>query len=214
MLVDIQEKLDLGAQIGISFRIDEVKTTVVGNIAWAIYSYTAKIGAGGQALSAEKGVTTAILSKNETGWIIQHEHSSVIEESESVAQTESSAPPRKSPGTASVTSLQPRKIVTGSFTVPAAKFSEAKFTLTKESRLTGQFQASGGAGNDIQAFILDEAAYANWRKGGQVEAWYNSGTQTTGDIDVSLMAGAYYIIFSNVFSVITPKTITASILAR
>ncbi len=214
-LIDIQEKLDLGAQIGISFRIGEIKANVIGNTAWAMYTYTEKIGAGGTALSAEDGITTAILSKRPSGWVILHEHNTIIKESEP-AQTENTAngSPVNSILTSSIAAAQELDIVSGSFSVEESKSTDIKFTLTRDSKVTGTFQASGGAGNDIHVYIFDEAAYTHWKGGGEAKVWYNSGRQAFGEVDISLPAGNYYIIFSNTFSVLTAKVVTASIVAN
>jgi hypothetical protein len=74
--------------------------------------------------------------------------------------------------------------------------------------VTGNFNASGGSGNDIQAVIADEENYTNWINGHQAQAfWTTQGRQTTGNIEARLKPGMYYLAFSNKFSAFTEKQV-------
>lgn len=79
-------------------------------------------------------------------------------------------------------------------------------------RVTGYFAASGGSGNDIEAAILDDITFTNWINGHQGTSLYNSGKITVAEIDVSItMSGKYHLVFSNTFSIVSSKTVSAKV---
>jgi len=72
--------------------------------------------------------------------------------------------------------------------------------------VTGTFNASGGTGNDIAAVIADEMNYTNWINGHQAQVfWGTQGKETTGNFELRLKQGLYYLVFSNKFSAFTDK---------
>jgi hypothetical protein len=75
--------------------------------------------------------------------------------------------------------------------------------------LQGDFTASGGLGNDIQAYVLSEADFVNWQNRHASSSYYNSGKVTVGKITASLPAGAgtYYLVFDNRFSLLSRKSV-------
>jgi hypothetical protein len=104
-----------------------------------------------------------------------------------------------------------QKIATGQIVVKANGYVQYRLTITPamvEPTITGNFNASGGSGNDIQAVIADEANYTNWINGHQAQVfWGTPGKQTTGNIAVQLAPGTYYLVFSNKFSAFTDKQV-------
>lgn len=76
-------------------------------------------------------------------------------------------------------------------------------------KLQGHFTATGGTGNDIEVYLLNQDQFVNWQNGHATPTYYNSGRVTVGDIDATLPndAGTYYLIFNNKFSLITPKAV-------
>ena len=77
--------------------------------------------------------------------------------------------------------------------------------------LEGNFTASGGSGNDIKVYVMDPTNYGHWTKGQQAFVSYSSGQTTSGNISASLpsIAGTYYLVFDNIFSLQSSKIITA-----
>jgi hypothetical protein len=74
--------------------------------------------------------------------------------------------------------------------------------------LHGSFTASGGAGNDIEVFVLPEADFVNWQNRHPASSLYNSGRVTVGNLNVTVpAAGAYYLVFSNRFGLLMTKTV-------
>lgn len=100
-------------------------------------------------------------------------------------------------------------LVNETFSVPAGAAKWWRFTVPDgmTCRVEGDFHARGGGGNDIEVGITDE----NGANGHAGRFWYQSGKATTGNIDVQLGPGTYYIVFSNSFSLFSQKTISARI---
>jgi hypothetical protein len=104
-----------------------------------------------------------------------------------------------------------QKIATGQIVVKANGYVQYRITVTPEmvdATVTGNFNASGGAGNDIMAVIADESNYMNWINGHQAQVfWGTQGKQTTGSFEVKLAPGTYYLAFNNKFSAFTEKQV-------
>lgn len=78
--------------------------------------------------------------------------------------------------------------------------------------MQGNFEVSGGAGNDIQVVIGPRSEVLNWLNshGGTVN--YASEKLTSGTINVPLTeAGDYLLAFSNTFSVVSAKNVAANV---
>lgn len=75
--------------------------------------------------------------------------------------------------------------------------------------LHGNFTASGGLSNDVEAFVMTEDDFVNWQNGHSAKTFYNSGKVTVGTINLNLPAdaGTYYLIFSNRSSLLTQRNV-------
>lgn len=104
-----------------------------------------------------------------------------------------------------------QSIANGQVIVKAHSYVQYRLTITPEMNdptVTGNFNASGGAGNDIEAVIADEPNYTNWVNGHQAQVlWSTGGKETTGNIIAKLQPGMYYLVFSNKFSAFTDKQV-------
>jgi hypothetical protein len=101
------------------------------------------------------------------------------------------------------------------FVVGASGYTYEGFTVPSgatQVKLQGHFVATGGSGNDIEAYVLTEDGFANWKAGHSANTFYNSGRVTQDTLNVSLPAdaGKYYLLFSNKFSWLTPKGVQTS----
>jgi hypothetical protein len=119
--------------------------------------------------------------------------------------------PAKSPTTYNLTET----VVSGAFIVEPRTFKPFKITLTpgmSNARVEGSFTASG-ARNDIEVTLLNELQYANWQSRQKFDAAYVSGRVTSAKIAITLPAGpgTYYMVFSNRFSIISNKAVTADV---
>jgi hypothetical protein len=106
-------------------------------------------------------------------------------------------------------------IVTGSFVVGPRTFTPYKFVVTtgmSKPRLEGTLSAQG-ARNDIEVTVLDEAQFANWQNRDSFKAAYESGrvTDTTLTVDLPEAPATYYMVFSNRFSLMSNKAVTANV---
>ncbi len=103
-------------------------------------------------------------------------------------------------------------IGTGALTVNATAYSWYQVSVppgVASVSITGHFTATGGMGNDIIAFILDEDGFTNFKNGHSARTFYNSDKVTTASINVTLpnTPTSYYLVFDNRFSLLTPKAV-------
>jgi len=106
-------------------------------------------------------------------------------------------------------------IVTEAFTIAPGKYAWFRFGVPENGgNVVGRFRASGGGGNDVEVYILDEDGFENFKNGHRVQTYYNSGRVTVANIDVSLSSGTYYLIFSNTFSAVSNKAVNGRVTLR
>jgi hypothetical protein len=103
-------------------------------------------------------------------------------------------------------------ITDGALTVNATAYSWYQFTVPNgvtSVSVNGHFTASGGIGNDIIVYVMDEDGFVNFKNGHPANTFYNSGKITQGTIGVVLpnTSGTYYLVFDNRYSLITPKAV-------
>jgi hypothetical protein len=106
-------------------------------------------------------------------------------------------------------------IVNGLITVQAGKYNYYWFTLpagSTSTSVTGSFTASGGSGNDVEVFVMDQTNFVNWQNGHQASAYYDSGQLTTGTISATLpSSGTYDLVYSNTFSTFSSKNVQTTV---
>ena len=102
-------------------------------------------------------------------------------------------------------------LTNGAATVKAASYTWYKFDVPVHATnvvLGGHFTASGGTGNDIECYILNEDGFTNFKNGHAATAYYNSGKVTQAKIQArNLSPGTYYLMLDNRFSLLTPKAV-------
>ena len=103
-------------------------------------------------------------------------------------------------------------IVNNAATVNASSFAWYTFVVPPNANtvaVNGHFTATGGSGNDIECYILDEDGLANLKNGHPSRTYFNSGQVTQAKIGAVLppRPGTYYIVLDNRFSLITPKAV-------
>jgi hypothetical protein len=78
---------------------------------------------------------------------------------------------------------------------------------TSKAHVKGDFALQGN-GSNIRVYVLDEENFVNWKSSHQFSAYYDSGQQTTGTIDVSVPLGkTLYLIYDNSQSSIPSKKV-------
>lgn len=78
-------------------------------------------------------------------------------------------------------------------------------------RLAGSFTASGGSGNDICVYVMDETNYINWKNGHGGSCYYKSGQLTTSSFNVRIPIGKFYIVYDNSFSTFSNKNVSTRV---
>jgi ribosomal protein L40E len=120
-------------------------------------------------------------------------------------------------------------IVDNSFSVAAHNFRYYKFGLPQGSMhvsIVGQFSASSdtrngkgsgqNADNNVEVYVMSEAAFVAWQNGYNGMNVYESGRVSHGTLQAELPdgAGIYYLIFNNKFAPNTAKSVNADVLLR
>ncbi|HEX7698682.1 MAG TPA: hypothetical protein VF394_14835 [Candidatus Acidoferrum sp.] len=102
-------------------------------------------------------------------------------------------------------------IVNSAATVNAAAYAWYTFVVPPGANtiaVNGHFAATGGTGNDIECYVLDEDGFVNFKNGHPASTFFNSGKVTQSKIGAALASpGTYYIMLDNRFSLITPKAV-------
>jgi hypothetical protein len=113
-------------------------------------------------------------------------------------------PPQSAPQSNRVTLLsqvfevRPGQYYTTTFTVPESG-----------ARIVGRFQAVSG--DNIQVHIVDADNYANFQHRNPFRSYYSSGKSYSGDIDVRLAPATYYLVFENLYSILSKKVVQANV---
>lgn len=92
-------------------------------------------------------------------------------------------------------------LVNGNISISAETRTNYAFTVSatmKNVSVVGKFSTFGGAPNSIEVYIMDDATYVKWQKGGTVHILFDSQSLSSGDIDQAITTpGKYYLIFAN-----------------
>jgi hypothetical protein len=116
-----------------------------------------------------------------------------------------------------IPTTQPRvlTLVDTAFTLNAAQGQHWNFSVPSNAtdiHIEGTFTASGGTGNDVEVYLLNDDEFVNWQNHHAVSTLYNSGRVTQGTLNAPLTSGGtYHLIFNNKFSLFSPKAVKASV---
>ena len=107
-------------------------------------------------------------------------------------------------------------VIAGSIVVQPSQYMYYRVEVPQSSskvRLEGRFTATGGSGNDVEIVLLDEDGFVNWKNHHATPAYYNSRRVTQGTVSVNLPndAKTYYLVVSNIFSVVSNKAVSGDI---
>jgi hypothetical protein len=120
-------------------------------------------------------------------------------------------------------------VVDNPFTVAAHNFRYYKFALPQGSMhvsIVGEFSAERdahggkasvpGVDDNVEVYVMSEAAFVAWQNGYSGTNVYESGRVSHGSVQAELPdgAGIYYLIFSNKFAPSTAKHVNADVLLR
>ena len=104
-------------------------------------------------------------------------------------------------------SLTGQTIVDATYKVSPNSYSYVPFTLQCNANIQGGFVANAALGNDIIVFILDEDNFREFENGNDASTYYNSNKVESGNFDVTLPSGKYYVVLSNEYSTFSTKTV-------
>jgi hypothetical protein len=90
--------------------------------------------------------------------------------------------------------------------VPALKFRYYPMRLSRPTTISGSFVVLGD-GYDIEFFIIDQGQLPNVTSGTSFYSRFRQPRMKIGEVNVTLPAGSYYLVFNNSYSLLTPKTI-------
>lgn len=103
------------------------------------------------------------------------------------------------------------QITNGTVTVRAASYTWYTFVVPTGATtvaVIGHFSATGGSGNDIECYILDEDGFANLKNGHSATTYFKSGKVTQAKVGAALtLPGTYHLVLDNRFSLLTPKAV-------
>ncbi len=94
------------------------------------------------------------------------------------------------------------------YKVGPGTYTYIPFSSSCSSTVTGSFSAEAALGDNIIVYILDQENFNTYKNGNSPQAYYYSGKVATGNFNVGLSAGTYYIIMSNTYSSFSTKTVS------
>jgi hypothetical protein len=107
--------------------------------------------------------------------------------------------------------LRTETIANTAMTVGPGSFNDYKFVVpatAAQASVDGHFSATGGFGNDIQVFVVNEDSFVNFQNGHPSDAYFNSGKVTQNTINALLPGpGTYYLVCNNRFGLLAPKAV-------
>jgi hypothetical protein len=108
-----------------------------------------------------------------------------------------------------------RSITNSSFIVASRAWYAVPFTVYAReeiARVKGDFSATGGTHNAINAYILDMEGFENFKNNSRfLGYWSTPGEMHTASFDLKLMAGDYVLVFDNRNSILTNKGVKVAV---
>jgi hypothetical protein len=105
-------------------------------------------------------------------------------------------------------------ISNGTIQVPLHSYTFYHFSAPNGSSaalVKGDF-TMGGDGSNLRIYLLDDVNFNNWKNGHQFNAYYDSGNDSSGTIDVIVPLGkTLYLIYDNIISPIQSKSVYSRI---
>ncbi len=107
-------------------------------------------------------------------------------------------------------------LMPASVDIKARSFAFFRFTVPRGATnvgVSGQFSVTGDRDNNLEVYVVPDAAFVSWQYGYAPDTYYSSGRVSEGKIDAELPSGrgAYYLVFNNKFAPRAQKTAQASV---
>ena len=103
--------------------------------------------------------------------------------------------------------LTGQTIVDVPYKVSPNLYSYVPFTIQCTATVQGRFVANSVLGNDIIIFILDEDNFREFKNDNDASTYYDSDKVESGNFDIILPSGKYYVVLSNEYSIFSTKTV-------
>lgn len=106
------------------------------------------------------------------------------------------------------------RLMESSVTVEPSHWLIKQFVINPEmmpAGVVGKFLSSGGSGNDIKVYVVDDEGLANVKNRHRAKYYYYSDKVTAGSLNLRLNPGRYYLVFDNTFSIFSNKVVQSDI---
>ncbi len=100
---------------------------------------------------------------------------------------------------------EPYNVWDGYVAIAPGHYQYKTFKINIPRKITGSFRGSGGSRNDVQVIVLTDFEFQNLANGNRYFYKYDSGRATVGRLNTHLEPGRYYIVVSNIWSIISNK---------
>ncbi len=104
-------------------------------------------------------------------------------------------------------SLSGQKFVDSIYKVNPGTYTYVAFSLPCMSKVQGGFTANDLLGDDIIVLVVDDSNFDRFENDREISPFYDSGKTKSGEFDLTLEAGDYYIVMSNQYSILSTKTV-------
>lgn len=98
-------------------------------------------------------------------------------------------------------------IANSQYQVDPGTYTSIPFNMQCSGTATGSFSASAALGDNIIVYIMDSSGFSQFQSGQSATAYYNSGKVSSGNFNIGLPSGQYYLILSNAYSTISTKNV-------
>jgi len=104
-------------------------------------------------------------------------------------------------------SLSGQKFVDSIFQVDPGTYTYVSFSLPCIAQIKGGFAANDIFGNDIIVLVLDDYNFNKFENSQYYTSFYDSSKIHSGEFNLILESGDYYIVMSNQYSMLSTKTV-------
>lgn len=123
-------------------------------------------------------------------------------------------PPVTQPQTTPPQTSQPFNIQVAKFPIANSQYQVGPGTYTSipfnmqcSGTATGSFSASAALGDNIIVYIMDSSGFSQFQAGNSPYAYYYSGKVASGNFNIGLPSGQYYLVLSNMYSSFSTKNV-------
>ncbi|MGI0074901.1 MAG: hypothetical protein ACREA5_03040, partial [Nitrosotalea sp.] len=94
------------------------------------------------------------------------------------------------------------------YKVGPGTYTYISFYSSCSSTVTGRFSAEAALGDNIIVYLFDQNNFATFKNDNSAQTDYNSGKVSSGNLNVEISPGTYYVVMSNTYSSFSTKTVS------